>query len=413
LRILQINYSDSKGGAARAAMRIHEGLSRLEVESLLLVSHKTTSNSYIISPKSKTEKINYLLRSQLDQIPVNLYKNRNNLFSPSWVPFSSIINTINNINPDLVHLHWVTGGMIRIEDLLKVNKPIVWTLHDMWAFTGGCHIDDSCGKYKQECNYCPVLGSNNKRDLSSFGFKRKQRVYEELNQFTLVGPSQWMVNSIKSSRLMSKFNTVKIPNPIDLHVFKPLTQAVARSILNIDANKRIILFGATNATGDINKGYKELYKAIELIDQKNTELYIFGATQEKSKLNFNCPVKYLGLLHDDISLMVLYSAADVMVVPSKQETFGQTALEAMACGTPVVAYGSTGLLDIVDHQENGYLAKPSDSNDLANGIEWVLSNKSNKLLFERTIEKVRDCFDLRIVAQKYRDLYMDIIKKED
>ena len=161
MKILIVNTSDIQGGAARAAYRLHQALLTEGVDSQMLVQSQSSDDFTVIGPQTKVQKALGKLRPTLDSLPVHRYKDRTKtLFSPSWLPFSSIVERINSINPDVVHLHWIAGGMIRIEDLPKIKAPIVWSLHDMWAFTGGCHYDEECGAYQKQCGTCPVLGSN-------------------------------------------------------------------------------------------------------------------------------------------------------------------------------------------------------------------------------------------------------------
>ena len=166
-----------------------------------------------------------------------------------------------------------------------------------------------------------------------------------------------------------------------------------------------------SATTDVNKGFKELYDALSKLQSKDIELVVFGSSQPKEPQNFGFKANYLGYLHDDVSLVTLYSAVDVMIVPSRQESLPQTAIEAMACGTPAVAFSHTGLLDVVDHQINGYLAKPLDTTDLKNGIEWVLETRNYHQLCKKAREKIVEKFDNVIVAKKYIQLYDDILHR--
>lgn len=160
MKILIVNSFDIKGGAARAAYRLHRALLTEGVDSRMLVQTKLSDDFTVKGPISKFEKAVSEIRPLLDNLPVRLYKQRTaTLFSPSWLPFSNIVNRINNLEPDVVHLHWITGGMLRIEDIQNIKAPIVWSLHDMWAFTGGCHYDEECGGYKKHCGNCKVLGS--------------------------------------------------------------------------------------------------------------------------------------------------------------------------------------------------------------------------------------------------------------
>lgn len=410
MKILIVNTSDINGGAARAAYRLYKSLLAQNIDSQMLVQNKSSDDYRVISETSKIQKGLNLLRPTLDNLPVLFYKNRQQtVFSPAWLPFNHTIEQINEINPDIVHLHGICGGMLKIEDLLKIKVPIVWSLHDNWAFTGGCRIMHECEKYKDSCGACPRLGSNKENDLSKRVFNRKQKTFSKIENMTIVGLSKWLNECSKSSMLLKDKNHINLSNPIDTTIFKPFNKDQSRELWNLPKDKRLVLFGANSATSDINKGFKELSEALHKLKDKNIEFVVFGSSEPKKSQKFGFKTHYMGHLHDDVSLVTLYSAVDVMIVPSLQEAFGQTASEAMSCGTPIVAFGHTGLLDIVDHKVNGYLAKSFDTSDLAYGIEWILYNVGYKELCQNAREKVLREFDSVIVSKKYIELYEKVL----
>lgn len=409
MKILIVNESDSKGGAARAAYRLHKSLLAQNIDSQMLVQNKESDDYTVSGSVTKIQRAISKMRPTLDEVPVSFYKNRTKtIFSPSWLPFSNIVNKINEIDPDIVHLHWVCGGMIKIEDIVRIKAPIVWSLHDNWVFTGGCHIMWDCEKYQDACGACPRLGSIKENDLSRKIFNRKQKVFSQIKNMTIVGLSQWLNECSKNSTLLKEKKHINLPNPIDTKIFKPVDRKESRELWNFPKDKKLILFGAMTIN-DINKGFNELNNALHKIKSEEIELVVFGSSEPKESQNFGFKTHYLGYLSDDVSLVTLYSAVDVMIVPSLQEAFGQTASEAMACCTPVVAFSATGLLDIVDHKINGYLAKLFDTTDLAHGIDWVLKNENYENLAKNAREKVVKIFDSKVVAQKYIKLYKDIL----
>ena len=410
MKILIVNTSDSGGGAARAAYRLHQSLLVQEIDSQMLVQNKRSDDYTVLSTTSKIKKGFNLLRFTLDVLPVKFYKNRTKtLFSPAWLPFSGTVDKINALNPDIVHLHWINGGMIKIEDLIKINAPIVWSLHDNWPFTGGCHIMWECDKYKENCGTCPRLGSDKENDLSRKIFNRKQKIFSKMDNFTIVGLSKWLTNYSKNSTLLKEKKHINLPNPIDTNIFKPLDGGNARELWNLPHDKKLILFGANSATSDINKGFIELSKALHQLLAKNIEFVVFGSSKPKESQNFGIKTHYLGYLHDDVSLVTLYSAVDVMVVPSLQENLSNTIMESLACSIPVVGFDIGGNSDMIEHEKNGYLAKPFESQDLADGIEWVLNNKNYDELCQNAREKVLREFDSMVVARKYIELYKEIL----
>jgi glycosyltransferase involved in cell wall biosynthesis len=409
MKVLIINTSDIDGGAARAANRLHKALGSHGIDSLMVVQSKSSDDFTVLGAKTIFQKAFYKLRPILDSLPVRRYPDRTKIpFSSSWVPFSDLVDRINGLNPDVVHLHWVAGGFLRIEDLPRINAPLVWTLHDNWGFTGGCHIMWECDRYINSCGSCPRLGSSNDNDLSRKIWQRKSKVFMKLPNMKIVALSNWLAGCAKQSNLFKDHEVICLPNPINTEIYSPVDKFLARNLFNLPNDKKLIAFGAMSATSDVNKGFKELSGALEYLSC-DYELVIFGANEPKNSQGFKQKVHYLGHLSDDLTLRVLYSAADVMVVPSLQEAFGQTASEAMACGTPVVAFGATGLLDIVDHLISGYLAKPFDTKDLADGIEWILQNENPKQLSEASRAKVLKEFDSKILVDKYINIYKSLL----
>jgi len=411
MRILIVNSSDSTGGAARASYRLHKSLLECGVDTQMLVQGKSGDDFTVIGSETKTQWVMEKLRPLLDSLPLSLYKRRTNTpFSPNWLPFSSIVNRINTINPDIVHLHWIADGMMRIEDIAKIKAPIIWSLHDDWGFTGGCHIKWKCKRYQQACGQCPRLGSLKENDLSHKIFLRKQKTFAKIQNLTIIGLSRWLTDCAKDSSLFKAFHVMNLPNLINTESYAPFDKRQARSLINLPLDKKLILFGALKATSDINKGYTELTNSLLLIDSKNTELVVFGSGQPKSAQGFKQKAHYLGRLYDDVSLRILYAAADVMVVPSLQENLSNAIMESLACGTPVVGFDVGGNSDMIEHKNNGYLAIPFDTSDLAHGIEWVLNHPKPTELAQHAREKVMTEFDSHIVASKYITLYEQVCK---
>ena len=257
MKILIVNTSDIQGGAARAAYRLHKALLAKNVDSQMLVQNKITDDFTVQTiSKTKIQKGVSLLRPFLDSIPTRFYKNKTKtLFSPSWLGFSNIINSINAINPDVVHLHWVCGGMIKIEEMSQIKAPIVWSLHDNWAFTGGCHVMWECEKYQNECGACPRLGSGIENDLSKKIFKRKKKFFTQKEDITIVGLSQWLNEASKNSALLKDKKHVNLPNPINVDTFKPFDKLKSRELWGLSKVKKLILFLTIGATSNINKGF--------------------------------------------------------------------------------------------------------------------------------------------------------------
>ena len=410
MKILIVNTSDIDGGAARASYRLHKSLLALHVNSKMLVQNKISCDFTVIAETSKLRKGFNKLRPTIDSLPIGFFKERTKtLFSPSWFGFSNIVDHINEINPDIVHLHWICGGMMTIEDIARIKAPIVWSLHDMWAFTGGCHYDEECQGYEKECGNCKVLGSDKENDLSKKIFKRKQKAFTQKKDITIVGISNWLNECSKNSTLLKDKNHINLPNPLDTNIFKPFDKEKARELWGLPKDKKLVLFGAMGATSDPRKGFYELMESLEKIEDSNVELVIFGSErcEDTKDLGFN--IYYLGQLYDDVSLVTLYNSVDVMIVPSLQENLSNTIMESLACGVPVVGFDIGGNADMIDHERNGYLAKPYSTIDLAFGIEWVLNNHNYKILCQNARNKVSNNFDSVVLAEKYIELYKSIV----
>ncbi|TBV28495.1 glycosyl transferase family 1 [Meridianimaribacter sp. CL38] len=406
MKILIVNFSDIEGGAARASYRLHNSLLKEGVSSTMLVKTKKSDDYTVISPTSKIGKFTAKAQSIINPYPLLKYK-EHDLFSPSFSPSFRIVKAINEINADIVHLHWINAGMLKIEDFSKIKAPIVWSLHDMWAFTGGCHYSKECERYKENCGKCIILKSNKENDLSRKIFNRKKKTFAKTN-LTIIGLSKWLESCAKSSTLFRDKRVVNLPNPIDTNLFKQVEQKHARKLFNLPNDKKLILFGAMSATSDKRKGFDQLKKALKSINKECVELLIYGSSKPQNPENLGFKSHYLGRLYDDASLTAIYNAADVMIVPSLEENLSNVIMESLSCGTPVVGFDIGGNSDLIDHKENGYLAKPLDTNDLAKGIEWVLNNENYLGLKNKSRAKVLKNFDTTIVAKKYIQLYKSI-----
>ena len=416
MNILHLSTSDEEGGAARAASRLHRGLLERSVSSWIDVQHKVSDAPNVVlhgSPGGVGKAVR-LLRPRIDSLPLRLLSSRpaHVAWSVGWLP-NSIEPLISRLNIDVLHIHWIGLGFVSLSTLAGVGIPAVWTLHDSWSFTGGCHVTNSCSAFQSICHRCPGLGARHEHDLSWFGWQRKQGLFRKFHP-TFVAPSRWMAERALSSSLLGEARIEVIPNGLDTRIFKPVEKSAARSLFQLPPEKRIILFGAVNGESDPNKGFDKLSAALSLLRRSTLtdqiELAVFGTNALTGIADTGFRTHSLGRLFDDASLAAAYSAADIVCVPSLQESFGQTALEAMACGTPVVAFGATGLLDIVKHGETGYLATPYDVRDLARGL-GVLVQDEARLREMSTAARIRAVaeFDISRVASQHEDLYRELI----
>lgn len=415
MKILHLSTGDISGGAFRGSYWLHRGLLESGMDSVLLVKDKVSDDSTVLrTPESrylhKVDKVKNLL----NYVPLSFYKNGDSvLFSPSWTSSSGILNAVQRLKPDIINLHWVNGGFVKPEILRDFHTPIVWTLRDMWSFTGGCHYSGSCNAYVQGCGSCPLLHSRKENDLSRKVWQRKKKSWKNID-IRLVAISKWLANCAESSALFNGLKVEVIPNALDEKKFRPLPKSIARDLLKLPLNKKLILFGAINATSNSLKGFQYLIPALKKISisdlAENTEVVIFGSSKPEQEVDLGLKVTYLGKLHDDVALNLVYSAADVMIVPSVQEAFGKTAIEAMACATPVVSFDTTGLKDIVKHEYNGYRAKCFDIDDLAYGIQWVLEDPvRHDMLCRHSLLRFLDKFTIDQQVDSYTKLYEEIL----
>jgi glycosyltransferase involved in cell wall biosynthesis len=416
MKTLILNTYDIAGGAARAAYRLHTGLQRAGIDSQLMVQMKQSNDLSVLGRKSSSGVGQILtgLRTTLDHLPLKFAANQKNIttFSPQFIP-DTLKKRVTEHNPDIINLHWINSGFCQIESLAKFRKPLVWTLHDMWAFTGGCHYSQGCDRYTQSCGACPELNSKSHLDLSRWIWSRKHRSWRHLN-LTVVALSEWMAACARASSLFKDTRIEIIPNGIDTNVYRPLNRSFAREVLKLPQDKKLILFGALSATSDKRKGFHLLQPALQSLSQSGwqdqCELVILGANRPTNPPDLGFPVHYLGTLADDISLVLAYSAADVFTLPSEQDNLPNTVMEAIACGTPCVGFKVGGLPDMIDHQVNGYLATPFQIDELAGGIAWVLEDESRSLnLAQSARKKVEQEFALDIQAGRYISLFSTIL----
>lgn len=409
IKVLHLSSFDMAGGAARAAYRIHEVLQKAGMDSHMLVQFKSGDNWAVEAVEGK---IQTRLRSSMDSFMLQFHQQPQQIFSLQWFP-DAVAKKVAQINPDIIHLNWVCSGFLQIETLAKFKKPLVWTLHDMWAFTGGCHYSEGCARYTQSCGNCPQLKSNRDRDLSRWVWQRKAKAWKGLNM-TIVAPSRWMANCAESSTLFKGFPVKVIPNGLDTQRYKPIDRRIAREILNLPQDKKLILFSAISPS-DPRKGFRFLDQALQKLAeagwQDKVELLILGNPGASNQLSSGLKFHAVGKLSDEISLSLVYAVADVFAAPSTEDNLPNTVLEAIACGTPSVAFKIGGMPDMIEHQQNGYLAQPFDIEDFAKGIAWILDNQErHQILSNFARRKVEQEFTLELQAQRYQSLYDEILR---
>lgn len=416
MKVLHLSTFDVDGGAARGSLWLHEALRERGVDSAMMVGRKGSSGDDTILPlPGALAQLNARIRGRLDDLPLRRYdKTDDSFWSLGWIP-ARFDRLVEDFAPDIVHLHWVGAGFLPISSLEQFNCPVVWTLRDMWGFTGGCHYTAGCEQYRTGCGTCPQLRSTREDDLSRSIWKQKHKHWQDLDLW-LVPISGWLGDCARDSPLFANYPIEVIPNGLDIDLFRPSEKAAARRAWNLPTDRQIIVYGAVNATQDRRKGFPELLSALKLLGTTdradNLLLVVFGDLQPDDIPSLGIETHFVGYVKDNDRLSLLYSAADIAVMPSLQEAFGKTLIEAMACRTPVVAFGAGGPIDIIKHRRNGYLATPHCPGDLAHGIAWCLDEvrQGNDLGGEARMT-VEEEFDIEVVADRYRALYERILAR--
>lgn len=405
LRVVQVNASDNGGGAARAAYRIHQALRQSGVNSTLIVSVARSDDWTVQGPHTKLGRATNWVRPRLGRVVRSLLRSQNStLHSPAIVP-SRWAASLNRCHADVIHLHWVNAEMMSIVDIGRLRKHIVWTLHDMWAFCGAEHLtEDFRWKVGYTASNRPAYEAG--FDLNRSTWWRKVRNWKR--PMHIVAPSHWLADCVRQSVLMRDWPVTVIPNAIDVERWAPVDKAIGRRLLGLPQDVPLLLFGAFGGLIDSNKGFDLLIAAVEHLQGElaGLELVVFGQGRPQFPPALRLPVHYTGHLHDDISLRLLYSAADGLAIPSRQENLPNTGLEAHACGIPVVAFNVGGLPDVIQHQKTGYLAKAFDPVDLAGGIRWIIEDsKRNAALGTAARARAVEKWSYQVVADAYRAAY--------
>lgn len=419
MKVLHVNTTDRIGGAARGAYWLHKALRGKGIDSRMLVAVKTVPDDEVICNLGRFGKAAARAAWEIESVPLRFYR------QTSGIPFTSgrigsfQSRGLNDFDPDIVNLHWIVRGFLGFNDLRRFRRPIVWTLRDMWPLTGGCHHALECERYKHTsgCHSCPVLGSHHHRDLSHRLWQGKFRAVSAAD-VTIVAISRWLAQCAAESPFFKGRRIEIVHNAVDHHTFTPQPKRALRSILGIPENAQVVAFGAVDATSSKIKGFDLLRQSLRRLANSgygtDVVCLVFGSDrpQDDRDADLGVPTRYLGRINDDAKLAAIYGAADVMAVPSLAEAFGKTAMEALACGTPVVSFDTSGLKDIVEHERNGYRAKCFDCEDFAAGLAWVLADQARWLsLSRRAREKVEQEFIFERQTQRYVRLYNDIIAR--
>lgn len=413
MHIAHLAATEALGGAARAAQRLHRSLRDLGLRSEMHVGLKSSDDPDVHGPPLTwwTKKRQGLYR-RLDALPCLFLStpNRSQL-SPAWI--GAARPDWHRLNQaDLVHLHWIGGGFLRLERLRRLRRPVVWRLADMWPLAGAEHYTDGCDRFAR--GYLPGDRPPGETglDVNRWVWSRKRRVFADLD-LTLVAPSRWLADCARRSVLFRDRPVHVIPTGQDVDRFRPLDAAArraARTALGLPPDAPLVGFGAMNATSDPRKGFLHLQNALDRLAGTGIEAVVFG--NKETPAGLPVPVHAFGNIDDPDTLARLYAACDVFAAPSREENLANTVIEAMACGTPVAAFAVGGMLDIVHHETDGWLAPPFDEDALAAGLHRLCTSPDfRRRCAAAARATVLAAHTLDHQARAYRDLYARILHR--
>lgn len=417
MRIVHLSTSDSGGGAFRAAYRLHSGLRRLEHDSRMLVLKRGTSDDTVSAFKPRQDLIGRTLRKFRGRRIWRDYEAYRPTIPNGIEPFSDsrsehdgeIVRQLPAC--DIITLHW-TGGFLDYPSFFNgypKNVPLVWRLADMGALTGGCHYNQGCDKFTAACGACPQLGSRDEHDLSRRGWNIRKDALAEVGPAGLhvVGTSQWIAAEAKRSSLLGDFPISVIPNGLDTEEFAPRDKNFSRDLWNLPRDARIVLFAA-ESVANVRKGFRHLADAVAGIEGIDS-LLLVSVGGGKCALPSGVRHLTLGKVNNDRMLSTIYSAADVFVIPSLQESFGQTVIESLACGTPVVGFASGGIPDMVRPGQTGWLAPTGDTNALREAIVIALRDDAARVTMSQHCRRIAvEEYSIEVQAKSYLELYQTL-----
>lgn len=402
-----------------ACSRLMDALKNNGIKAKMLVRDKQTDQITVVSLTSGWRLVWKFVWERFIVWKANHFK-RHNLFAVDIANTGTDITSLPEFRQaDVIHIHWINQGMLSMKNLDKImrsGKPVVWTMHDMWAFTGICHYSSGCRHYEQHCHDCPLLyGGGRKRDLSYRTFEKKRQLYAG-RHLTFVACSHWLESLAKKSSLLEGQTVMSIPNAINTNLFRPKDKAEARRNLLLPQDLKLVLFGAVKIT-DERKGVKYLVEACRQLSEQHPDLRehvaIVAFGNQSKQLAGMVPLRVfpLDFVADEHKLVDIYNAVDIYVTPSLQDNLPNTIMEAMACGTPCVGFDVGGIPEMIDHLHNGYVARYESADDLANGIYYTLTDADYAGLSEQAARKAVTHYSERAIAKRFIDLYNKVTGK--
>ena len=403
MKVLIVSAFNDRGGASIAANRLLYSL-KDNIDCKMLVKEIDAENQDIICNSNSLIKIFNKFTNRLENLYLRLSNKPKHNFSYSFFGSVGIVKMINNYNPDIVNLHWVCDNTLSIRDISKIKAPIVWTLHDNWPFSDGHH----------------TFAANNFNDFNkqinkkSFWLSYKKKLFDLKKNIFVVGPSKWICENSKSSKIFADREHFHIPNPVDINTFKPIFKNELKQTFDINDDEKLIVFGGNNPLTDPNKGFNLLADALTQLKPSKCRLLVYGVKDlvpKKFKEILDDAI-ILGKVSDNKILNQIYNLSDLIAVPSFHENLSNTILESLSSGAPVVAFKIGGNAELIDHKKNGYLAKPYDSSDLARGIDWILSHHKSITHNCSTREKITSLYSYEAISSQYINLFSDILNTD-
>lgn len=414
VKVVHLSHTDGGAGAGRAAYRIHAALRELGVDSRMLVSQKRTADPTVEAMSGEgvgrfaVRCVEYLEA----RTGSRLARERSIFFSPGQFALYHPKRSSAVRDADVVALYWINGAFILPQWLSEIRKPLVWRLSDVWPFTGGCHYPGGCNGFERACGKCPQLRQPAATDSSNRLWLRKQKAWQMLN-LTIAAPSRWMAGLARRSSLFAGCRVEVIPTGVDLDRYRPGDRQAARARWGLPKDRLIILFGAMSPEDDPRKGYRELRDALKIVASSSLASRVLAVVfGNEAPLPEDVPVPAisLGRLQGDEDLVAAYNCADVVVVPSLEDNLPNVALEAIACGAPVVAFDVCGMPDIVRDGWNGRLANGGDSVGLGHAlVEMLQASDSLMTMRSNARNHAEEKFSLSRQARSYLRLYESIL----
>ena len=419
MKILLVSTHERTGGAAIAANRLMQSLRDHSIQVNMLVQGKVDSEDPVFSTThSGFKRLTNLRRFIQERLAfLSHEKSRSIRF------LFSLANTGEDITgnrhfreADLIHLHWINGGYLSLKSLEKIissGKPVIWTLHDMWAFSGGCHYALDCKNYKKGCGECPYVKRPSQRDLSNRIWNKKSAIFKD-SRVTIVTPSDWLNQCVKESSLLGHCEVHTIRNPVDQTEFVPRDRERAKENLGLDPAKKYILFGAATVKNML-KGFDYFVEAVkglvgEIGTPENVEILLFGKSKEDLSQLFPIKTHVVSFTGSTDKIVDLYNAAHLFVIPSLQDNLPNTIVESMLCGTPAVGFQTGGIPEMIEHKVSGYLAEYKSSPDLAEGMKWVLDFEDYEALSAKTRECAVQLFSRERSTEQHVKLYRSLLE---